>query len=48
MRVNRKLAAVAAGASLLAMAGAASAATVEINAYGASAQYDFWSAAATT
>ena len=46
MRVTKKLAAIAAGASLLAMAGAANAATVEMNFFGASAQYLFWKSAA--
>ncbi len=45
MKVTKKLAAVAAGASLLAMAGVAGAA-VEVNIYGASAQFDFWKAVA--
>lgn len=46
MNVKKKLAVVAAGASLLAMAGAANATTYEMNFFGASAQYLFWKNAA--
>ena len=46
--LRKTLKALVAGAGLLAIVGTASAAEVNINIYGASAQYKFWNAAATT